>query len=360
MTDEAASPAGVDVPNVTRWLSDRVPELAEPLDFARSSVGRSNLTYVVSDAVDRRWVLRRPPLSGLLPSAHDMAREHRIISALQRAGFRVPDMVGFSGDASILGADFYVMGYVGGFTIETASDAEHLSVAKRRNAGFDLMDTLAELHALDVDEAGLGDLARRDGYFERQLKRWNGQWQAAKARDMPAAQEAHDLLARHVPEQQRVSVVHGDFRIDNVRMGADGRVLAVLDWELCTLGDPLADLGTCMSAWQEPGEPSGPLFDSPSRMPGFPTRAEMIGRYAGSSGLDVTAVDYSIAFSYWKLALIMEGVYMRYAGGAYGDVDPTTTQEYADQAVLLAETSLEHIHTFTNQQGVPDAADRPR
>jgi aminoglycoside phosphotransferase (APT) family kinase protein len=347
--DETASPAGVDVPNVTRWLSDLAPDLEAPLSFTRSSVGRSNLTYVVSDQGNRRWVLRRPPLSGLLPSAHDMAREHRIISALASAGFRVPGTIGFCDDPAVLGADFYVMEFVGGHTVEKAPDAEHIPLPNRQSAGLDLMDTLAELHNLDVDEAGLGDLARRDGYFERQLKRWNGQWQAARARDIPAAQEAHDLLAELVPLQQRVSVVHGDFRIDNVRMATDGRVLAVLDWELCTLGDPLADLGTCMSAWQEPGEPAGPLFDSPSRSPGFPTRAEMIGRYADSSNLDVTSVDYYIAFSFWKLALIMEGVYMRNAGGAYGEVDPATVQQYADQAVHLAETSLEHIHVFADQ-----------
>ena len=349
MKDEAVSPSGVDVPRVTNWLADRVTNLAAPLTFTRSSVGRSNLTYAVEDAAGHRWVLRRPPLSGLLPSAHDMAREHHIISTLSRAGYRVPETVGFEDDAEVTGADFYVMEYVGGSTIEKADDADQLPEDRRRAAGFDLMDALAELHSLDVDTIGLGDLARRDGYFERQLKRWSGQWHAARARDIPAAQQAHDLLADLIPPQQRVSVVHGDYRIDNVRMSEEGTVLAVLDWELCTLGDPLADLGTCMSAWQEPEEPAGPLFDSPSRMPGFPSRSEMIGRYAASSGLDTAAVDYYIAFSFWKLALIMEGVYMRYAGGAYGDVDPVVVQEYADQAVHLAETALEQVQKFADQ-----------
>jgi aminoglycoside phosphotransferase (APT) family kinase protein len=278
-----------------------------------------------------------------------MAREHHIISTLSRAGYRVPETIGFEDDPGVTGAEFYVMEYIDGSTIEKADDVDWIPEANRRAAGFDLMDTLAELHTLDVDTIGLGELARRDGYFERQLKRWSGQWHAARARDIPAAQQAHDLLADLIPAQQRVSVVHGDYRIDNVRMDREGTVLAVLDWELCTLGDPLADLGTCMSAWQEPLEPAGPLFDSPSRMPGFPSRAEMIDRYAASSGLDTTAVDYYIAFSFWKLALIMEGVYMRYAGGAYGEVDPVTVQEYADQAVHLAETALDQIQRFADK-----------
>lgn len=348
MATEVPSPAGVDAIAITSWMSARVEELQPPLNFARSSVGRSNLTYVMTDAAGRRWVLRRPPLSGLLPSAHDMAREHRIIAALGGCGFRVPGIIGFENDPAFLGADFYVMDFVAGHTVEKVEDVPAIPLANRHSAGIDLMDTLAELHLLDVDSCRLGDLARRDGYFERQLKRWHGQWQSAKAREIPAAEEAHVLLAELIPLQQRVSVVHGDYRIDNVRLDSNGRVLAVLDWELCTLGDPLADLGTVMSAWQEPDEPAGPLFDSPSRAPGFPSRREMIDRYASASGLAVDAVDFYIAFSYWKLALIMEGVYMRYAGGAYGEVDQQTASDYADQAVHLAETALEHIERFRN------------
>lgn len=344
MTDEPAESTGVRAENVTLWLSERVPQVDPPLRFQRSSVGRSNLTFVVSDAADRRWVLRRPPLSGRLPSAHDMGREYRIITALGGSGFRVPATIGFCDDDNVTGAEFYVMDFVGGFTVELAEDAErYLPVESRTPAALQLMDTLAELHAFDVEEVGLGDLGRHHGYFERQLNRWHRQWQAAATREFPAAEEAHTLLEASIPQQQRVSVVHGDYRIDNVRIDAAGNVLAVLDWELCTLGDPLADLGTVLSAWQEPDDPPAPFEPSPSRTEGFPPRQALVERYAERSGLDVGRVDWYIAFSTWKLAMIMEGVYTRYAGGAYGEIDPATEELYARQALSLADSALEKL-----------------
>lgn len=347
MAGEDFTSTGVDVAEVTRWLAARVPDMDPPLRFDRPSVGRSNLTYVVTDAADRRWVLRRPPLSGRLPSAHDMGREYRIITALAGSSYRVPGTIGFCDDESVTGAEFYVTEYVDGFTVELAEDAERdLPLESRHRVSMQLMDTLAELHAFDVHEVGLGDLGRHDGYFERQLRRWHHQWQVAKTRELRSAQEAHDILAATIPPQQRVSVVHGDYRIDNVRVDAEGNVLAVLDWELCTLGDPLADLGTVLSAWQEADDPPAPFPPSPSRIEGFPPRAALIERYAQSSGLDVSRIGFYIAFSTWKLAMIMEGVYTRYAGGAYGEVDPATEQLFAAQAVSLAETAANKLREF--------------
>jgi aminoglycoside phosphotransferase (APT) family kinase protein len=344
VAEETAAAAGVDQDNVTRWLAERVDQLDPPLQFERPSVGRSNLTYVVTDAAGRRWVLRRPPLSGRLPSAHDMGREFRIITALGASGYRVPSTIGFCADETITGAEFYVTDYVDGFTVELAEDAErYLPLEAREPVSMQLMDTLAELHEFDVHDVGLGDLGRHDGYIERQLRRWHLQWQSAKTRELPSAEEAHEILAATVPAAQRVSVVHGDYRIDNVRVDAEGNVLAVLDWELCTLGDPLADLGTVLSAWQEPDDPPAPFQPSPSRVAGFPGRAALIDRYAQSSGLDVERVDFYIAFSTWKLAMIMEGVYTRYAGGAYGEVDPATEQLFAAQAISLAGAALEKL-----------------
>ena len=252
----------------------------------------------------------------------------------------MPDTIGFCDEETVTGAEFYVMEHVDGFTVEFAEDAEReLVPAARPHAAMQLMDALAELHAFDVTAVGLADLGRHDGYFERQMRRWHRQWESAKTRELPSAVEAHENLAASIPSQQRVSVVHGDYRIDNVRLDARGNVLAVLDWELCTLGDPLADLGTVMSAWQEPNDPPAPFAPSPSRVDGFPSRSQMIARYAEQSGLDVGQVDFYIAFATWKLAMIMEGVYTRYAGGAYGEIDPETSQLYADQAKSLAETA---------------------
>jgi aminoglycoside phosphotransferase (APT) family kinase protein len=336
------APPGIEVGGVLAWFQDWIPDLTLPLRFDRPSVGRSNLTFVVTDGSDHRWVLRRPPLHGVLQSAHDMRREYRIISALAGAGFRVPATVGFCDDHSVTGADFYVMDYVEGHTVATADDAERfLPNDARTTAAMELMETLAELHLLNVETIGLADLGRHHGYFERQLRRWHTQWHAAKSRELPAAEAAHERLAASIPDQQRTSVVHGDYRIDNVRVDTGGRVLAVLDWELCTLGDPLADLGTVLSAWEQPDDPPTPFAPRPSTVPGFPPRSALLERYAAASGLDTSAIDFYMAFSTWKHAMIMEGVYTRYAAGAYGTVDPATADLYARQAAFLAELAHE-------------------
>jgi aminoglycoside phosphotransferase (APT) family kinase protein len=320
---------GIDALRVTAWLLDHVQGTTAPFQFERIAGGRSNLTFLVTDAGGRRLVLRRPPLSHVLASAHDVGREHRIIAALRSTPVPVPEAIGHCGDASVNGAPFYVMGHVEGHVLRTAAETEDvLDEAARRRAGEDLVDVLATLHSLDVDAIGLGDLARREGYIGRQLKRWHGQFlrsqeQAVEAgvhRQVPAVERVHEALLARVPEQQGVAVAHGDYRLDNTIVGADGRVRAVLDWELCTLGDPLADVGTLLAYWAD-----GPAIAAGARpstsLPGFPTRAELAQRYAERSGRDVADLGYYVAFAYWRLACILEGVYVRYAAGAMGSDD---------------------------------------
>ena len=218
------------------------------------------------------------------------------------------------------GAPFYVMEFVDGFILRDAHSVEQsLSEPQRRTAGESMADTLAKLHAVDVDEVGLGDFARRDGYIVRQLKRWMSQYESSPVEGFDSAgvvHSAHDRLAAAIPEQLGVSIVHGDYRLDNVVIGPDGHVRAVLDWEICTLGDPLADVGLLMVYWTEAGERAVIQGVTPTAVPGFPNRAEMRQRYAAVSGRDLSSLDFYVAFGYWKLACILQGVYHRYMGGA--------------------------------------------
>jgi aminoglycoside phosphotransferase (APT) family kinase protein len=269
-----------------------------------------------------------------------MGREHRIISALGPTPVPVPPTLGYCDDEAVNGRPFYVMGYVDGHVLRDAGTVERtLGVEQRRTAGEDLIDVLVALHSVDVDAVGLGDLARREGYIQRQLKRWYGQYQQSAAmqdRTVPIIDEMHDYLAARVPEQGPAGIVHGDYRLDNTMFSGDGHVLAVLDWEICTLGDPMADLGLLMVYWAEPGDANAPLGATPTIVSGFPTRAEMAERYAERSGRDISHLEFFVAFGYWKLACILEGVYARYAGGAMGG-DRSGFEGFAPQVELLGD-----------------------
>jgi aminoglycoside phosphotransferase (APT) family kinase protein len=314
-------PEGIDEPGVTAWFAEHVPAAQPPLHFELIAGGRSNLTYAVTDATGRRWVLRRPPLGHVLATAHDMGREHRIISALAPTPVPVPPAIGLSVDDSVNGAPFYVMGYVDGPILRNAAAAQALPIEHRRRATDSIVDVLAEIHAVDVDAVGLGDLGRREGYIERQLKRWHGQWEQSKTRDLPAIDAVHDRLAATVPEQGPATIVHGDYRLDNCILDDQGNIRAVLDWELCTLGDPLADVGQLCMYWTEAGDQMAAAPDAPTIVEGFGTRADVLERYATASGRDVGDIDFYMAFGYWKLACICEGVLDRYRAGVMGDGD---------------------------------------
>jgi len=311
---------GIDVPRVTAWMVQQIPDLDPPLTFELVAGGRSNLTYAVTDSAGRRVALRRPPLGHVLPTAHDMAREHRILSALQHTAVPVPTPLALCQDPEVNGSPFYVMAFVDGYVLRDAASAERwLTEPARRQAGLGLAEVLAQLHAVDVDTVGLGDLARRDGYIQRQLRRWITQFRQSPVPGQelpPVVEEVHERLAARIPEQRATAIVHGDYRLDNAIVGPDGEIRAILDWEICTLGDPRADLGLLMVYWAEPGEPPALVGVSPTTAPGFPTRQELLERYAATSGSTPDDLAYFMAFGYWKLACILQGVHARYAAGA--------------------------------------------
>jgi aminoglycoside phosphotransferase (APT) family kinase protein len=312
------APEGIDVPRVEAWFESNVPGVELPLTFERIAGGRSNLTYSVRDAGGRAFALRRPPLGKRLGSAHDMSREHKAIAALADTPVPVPPIVGFCPNESVNGAPFYVMQFVEGPIVRSSADAERFDPATRRAIGERVVDTLAAIHAVDPDSVGLGDLGRKEDYVARQLHRWHGQWEKSKTRELPLVDDLHRRLSARIPEQGPATIVHGDYRLDNMILSKRGEVAAVVDWELCTLGDPLADVGLLLVYWSEPNDELMPLVDAATTTPGFPTRAELCERYAERSGRNLAEIDFFVALGFWKLAIILEGVYARYAAGAYG------------------------------------------
>ncbi len=312
---------GIDNVRVSRWLVDNIENVEPPFEFFPIEGGRSNLTYRVVDAAGLTVVLRRPPLGHVLATAHDMAREHKIISAVGKTDVPVPRALGLCVDESVNGAPFYVMSFVEGAVLDSPASAEQLTVQARQTASERLIDVLAELHQLDIDAIGLGDLAMRTGYIERQLKRWSTQWNQSKTREFPAVELAEQLLRQRIPEQQGVSIAHGDYRFGNCLTDvSSGQITAVLDWELCTLGDPLADLGHLGVYWTNPGAGPG-RHNDPTGAPGFPTYDAIVQRYALSTGRDLSNIGYYRAFAAWRLSVVSEGVYARYLHGAMGDND---------------------------------------
>ena len=340
---------GIDVDNVTAWLDGHIDGIGGPYTFDLIPGGRSNLTFTVTDSAGTKVVLRRPPTGAVLATAHDMAREHTIISAVGGTGVPVPPALGLCTDEQVNGAPFYVMGFVDGEVLDGPDKAEPMSPALRRAAGEDLIDVLAALHALDVDAIGLGDLAKREGYVERQLRRWSRQWEASKTRELPAIDEVATRLGADLPEQQGVSIAHGDYRFGNCLTNtSSGKISAVLDWELCTLGDPLADLGYVGVYWSDPGEEQLRPND-PTGIDGFPFYAELVDRYATTTGRDVTRIDYYRAFAAFRLAVISEGVYARFLHGAMGDqdLDDDTLRGFKEGTERLADEALDSIRRIT-------------
>jgi aminoglycoside phosphotransferase (APT) family kinase protein len=336
-----AAPEGIDAAAVERWFAEHAPVVRPPLRFDRISGGRSNLTYCVTDAAGSRWALRRPPLGKRLGSAHDMSREHEVIAALQDTAVPVPPVVGLCEDEAVNGAPFYVMEFVEGPILRSQAEAAAFPAEEDRRAiGERVVDTLAAIHAVDPDEVGLGDLGRKTDYVARQLHRWQGQWEKSKTRELAAVDHVHERLVARIPEQGPATIVHGDYRLDNMILTPAGEVAAVVDWELCTLGDPLADVGLLMVYWSEPGDDFVPLFEPATMAPGFPTRDEVRARYAERSGRDLSQLDFYVALGLWKLAIILEGVYARYAAGQYGKADEGF-QQFARVIEQLAEQAAE-------------------
>ena len=313
----SADPPGVDTGALRAYLDRAVPGLAGgPLKAELIAGGRSNLTYVVSDG-DREWVLRRPPLGHVLPTAHNMAREYEVISALAGTAVPVPETYAHCADEAVLGAPFYLMEHVPGRVYRTGADLSGFSAADGRAVSTALVDVLADLHRVDPAAVGLAEFGRPEGYLERQVRRWTKQLAASRSRELPGIEELGARLAASVPPDGRVALVHGDYKLDNVLVDADdpGRIRAVLDWEMSTLGDPLADLGLVLVYWERGDKYGDPRVAATSRIPGYLTAAEVMERYAERTGFAIGDVAWYRALAGYKLAVISEGIHYRYVQG---------------------------------------------
>jgi len=304
---------------VERFFADHVAGGAGPLRFALISGGRSNLTYLVERADGQRWVLRRPPLGHVLPTAHDMAREYRVLAALAGTDVPVARPLALCEDAAVNDAPFYVMEHAPGVVLaERLPEGYATTPGERRRIGEALVDVLVRLHAVDYEKVGLAGFGRPEGYLERQVRRWAQQWERSKTGPLAAIEELQRRLAAALPASPAPTIVHGDYRLGNLALDpADpGRVVAVYDWEMATLGDPLADLGYTLIYWTEPGDVTdGRYLPSVTAAPGFATRAELVERYARASGRDVAHVDFYQVLALYKLAIISEGIYARWKLG---------------------------------------------
>ncbi|MEV8123825.1 phosphotransferase family protein [Streptomyces sp. NPDC085944] len=308
-------PPGLDLDRLRVLLDRERPGLVTgPLSGRLIEGGRSNLTYAVSDGA-ARWVVRRPPLGHVLATAHDMRREHRVISALHPTDVPVPRPVLLCEDEEVLGAPFYVMEFVEGTPYRTAEQLAPLGPERTRAAVLNLVDTLVGLHAVDPAEVRLADFGRPEGFLDRQLRRWAKQLDASRNRDLAGIDELHATLGRELPRSPAPTVVHGDYRLDNVLIGGEGdEIRAILDWEMSTLGDPLTDLGLLVMYSSPLGMADSPVSTT-AQAPGHPAPAELIERYAARSGRDVTTVAWYTAFAWFKLAVILEGIHYRYTLG---------------------------------------------
>lgn len=346
MSATTDAPAGYDVAAVETWIRGHVRELAPPFAWTRLPGGHSNLTYLIEDAAGRRAVIRRPPLGELLPKAHDMAREWAVIRALGPTPVPVPAALGFCDDHSVTGAKFYVMGFVDGHPLYNADDTNrYVPEPLRERLAHSFIDVLADLHTVEPAAVGLQDLGKPTNYVGRQLNAWYRSWTASAGPaqyDDPRAHRLHDALAERIPDQGPARIVHGDYGLHNCLVGGDGRIAAVVDWEISTLGDPLADLAYALNQWPDPSDPEPPAATAATSPPGFPSRTALARRYAGRTGRDLSRLDYYVAFNRWKSAAIVHGVYARYMEGKKGTegVDLEGLRASIGRSLTLAEAAL--------------------
>ncbi|MFD8494604.1 phosphotransferase family protein [Amycolatopsis sp. NPDC059657] len=306
-------PPGLELGKLRAYLDAHRPGLAHgELGAEVVQGGKSNLTYVVTDG-SSRWVVRRPPLGHVLPTAHDMTREFKVISGLHPTNVPVPEALLLCEDKDVLGAPFYVMEFVEGTPYRTAAELEALGAVRTRAIADALVDTLVDLHAVDPASVGLGEFGRPEGFLERQLRRWKKQLDGSRSRELPGIEVLHDRLAASIPVSGRPSIIHGDYRLDNALVSGD-RVTAVLDWEMSTLGDPLTDLAL-MVAYAERSAINLDFVSDATSAPGYPSTDEVVARYAARSGRDVSALNWYVGFAFFKLAVILEGIYFRFSKG---------------------------------------------
>ena len=330
-------PHAIDLDGLARFLEDAGRPLGPPTAFDVLGQGKSNLTFALTDASGRRAVLRRPPTGPLLPTAHDVLREARIMAALAPTGLPVPKVLATCSDPEVIGAPFALFELVDGVSVHDRRSAGAQTEPWRSQVGLELVAALGDLHALAPAELGLADLARPGAYVERQLRRWHQQWTATADGTVPLMGAVHDRLAADPPTQQRAVLVHSDPKLDNCVFGRDGRLRALVDWELATIGDPLADLGLLLAYWAEADDGETALQDPPSAVHGFATRTELVARYRATTDLDLSELPVYLAFSYWKIGCIVQGVLARRrrSGEASDGVAPFERQ-VARLAVMAA------------------------
>jgi aminoglycoside phosphotransferase (APT) family kinase protein len=310
-------PEGVDLDALRGYFAEHVEGAdGRPLSAELIAGGRSNLTYRITDG-EHQWVLRRPPLGHVLPTAHDMTREYRVITALADTDVPVPRTFALCEGNDVNGAPFYVMELVRGRVLRTGEEMATLTPEEAAACSHELVDVLARIHRVDYDAVGLGDFGRPEGFMERQLRRWNQQWERSKVDELPDVDELARRLRNALPESGPPTIVHGDYRLDNTMLAPDdpGQIAAVLDWEMSTLGDPLADVGLFLLYWGQSEAQIIATGQAIEEQAGFASRDEIVEQYARDTGRNVDNLDFYVVFAFYKLAIIVEGIAARYRMG---------------------------------------------
>lgn len=336
---------GIELEPVTAWLEQHLEGSKPPYRFELIAAGGSNLTYRLTDAGGRVFALRRPPVRGVVATAHDMSREWKIMDALHRhTTIPVPATLAYCRDAAVTGAEFYVMDFVDGLILRDQKSTGALTQQEALLATESLVDVQVAFHTLDIDAVGLGDLGKREDYLQRQLKRWRKQAEAVKTRDLPLLVSMHEQLEAAAPVSDRpAGLAHGDYRFDNCVLGKDRRVAAVLDWELCTLGDPVVDFCWSLQYWAERGETLCFLQSPPTLNPVFPTRDYVAGLYREKSGFTLDDQNYYFAFGWWKMACIVEGVYARLKKGASGGMKTAPVEQVGQMVEAYLQQAEKYL-----------------
>ena len=311
-----------------------VVDISDDFNFEQFKVGRSNITFKIFDD-SNSFVLRRPPFGLKLESAHNMGREYKILKVLNKNGLRVPKPLYLYDKKELSSDDFYIMEFIEGETIANYQVADSYDQLQKKIITESFVNALTEIHNFDVISSELSDLGKHEDYVVRQINRWNKQFQSQKVREIKELESATNLLLENIPSQQTVGIVHGDYRLDNVRVN-NNEVTAVLDWELCTLGDPLADMGTVIASWNTKKEKDSPFIYSPTLSDGFPSRKDVIELYLNNSNLDLKDIEFYTRLSYWKHAMIMEGVYIRYSMGSYGKTNENEIESFKNSTIKFA------------------------
>jgi len=346
---QVSDPPGLRLALLSNWMQDNIAGFDGSADLQATLLagGRSNISYKLTDASGSSWVLRRPPLGHIMPSAHDMGREFRVLSGLNSVSYPTPATRGYCEDESVIGAKFMMMDFIDGRVIESAQTASSLSTKQAGEISQELVDILARLHAIDPAAAGLDQLGKPAGYLQRQVKRWGEQWQITKTRELPEIEKLHAWLETaiaKVPESLPTSIVHGDYRIDNVILARDkSEIVAVLDWEMSTLGDPISDLAISLVYWSQATDTLRkmiPVAEDVTSGPGFWSRQQVLDRYVSQTGLDISHLDECVALACFKLAVIMESIHHRNLSGQQLGAAAGAQSTMGEATVALTELGL--------------------